>query len=262
MLMPKLKKAPDLSFLTLDRYEADLMKEITINGGRGVIASDWHIPIVSEEWVRHLIHHARKNKATDWLLVPGDWFNFDVLSQYDPKQSDHTLVDELAISSRLMRILLGIFDEVIVCLGNHDVRFQRALGFKIRFEQSMRMCFGTLPESMLAKMRFTNLDYALVETPEGTWRGCHTNQYSKTQLVVPASIADMECQHVAAAHRHHCAFGYSPSGRWAVELGGMMNADKTMYLKRWSSNHPKWRNGYLILLDGIPLMPCFQKPVS
>lgn len=249
----------DLSFLTLPQYETELMGELTIHGGNGVVASDWHLPIVSEASIRHLITTAKRMKATDWLAIPGDWFNFDALSDYMPKQDDHDLSTEILISRKLMRILLRTFDRIIVALGNHDVRIMRALGFKMKFEQSMALCFGELPFEFGDRLEFTGRDYILNDTSEGLWRFCHTNQYSKNQLIVPSQIADINQQHVAAGHRHHHSIGLSPSGLWVVELGGLFDHNRTAYLKRWSSSHPHWQNGYMVLRDGVPYLPMLQE---
>lgn len=237
----------DLSFLTLPQYETELMGELWTPGGSGVASSDWHLPIVKEEIVRRLISDAKKHKATDWLIVAGDWFNFDVLSDYLPKQVDHTLMDEIKVSQRLMRILLGVFGVVLVGLGNHDVRLVRSLGYKMRFEHSMEICFGTLPESMRERILFTGRDYILHDSPEGVYRSCHTNNYSPNQLTIPSQIADIHQTHVLAAHRHHHALGFSKAGYRIGEMGGLMDGDRTAYLKRWTGSFPKWQNGYFII---------------
>jgi hypothetical protein len=251
-----MSRKTDLSFLTLPRYETQsLMREVVIRGGSGVASSDWHLPLTSESAVLHLINEAKRRKATDWLAIAGDWFNFDALSDYLPKQRDHELYDEIIMSRRLMRILLSLFDVVYVGVGNHDVRLVKALGHRMRFEHSMELCFGSLPEQMLNRLVFTGRDYLLHTSPEGDWRFCHTNQYAATQLTRPAKIADTFQQHVLTGHAHHHALGRSPSGLWIGEMGGMFDVEKTVYIKRWTTTHPRMAQGYFVLRDGVPSAP-------
>lgn len=250
----------DLSFLTLPQYETELMGELRVPSGRGAVASDWHLPIVRESTVRTLIESARKNKATDFLAIPGDWFNMDVLSDHMPKQSDHDLIDEIIMSRKLMRVLLDIFDQVFVSMGNHDVRLMRSLGYKMRFEHSMMLCFGELPDRLRKNVKFTGRDYLLHDSPEGEWRFCHTNQYSRQQLSVPAALADKYRQHVLGAHRHHHAAGYSPSGYMIGELGCLADTERTTYLSRWSNSFPVWQQGFFLLLNGQPVAPLLHAP--
>ena len=255
--MARTLTTPDLSFLTLPRYETqDLMREVVLPGGDGVCSSDWHLPIVSEATVLSLIQNARKRKATDWLVIAGDFFNFDALSDYMPKQGgDHGLMDEIQMSRKLMRILLGVFDEVYVSLGNHDDRILRKLGFTMRFEQSMSLCIGNLPDKMADKLKFSNRDYVIIKSDEGPWRVCHTRQYAMRQLHIPSDIADIYQMNVLAGHRHHHALGYSKGGFRIGELGWLGDEEKTCYIKRWTSTHPRMQQGYVILKDGRPIAP-------
>lgn len=249
------KTKPDLSFLHLPKYDTEVMGEIVIPRGRGSLSSDLHLPLTSERAIMHLIDNAKRLKATDWLAIPGDYFNYDVLSDYLPKQGDHDLYDEIVMGRRLMRILLGVFDRVIVSLGNHDQRLVRALGYKMRFEHSMAICFGELPEGMRSRIEFTGRDYMLHESEEGLWRFCHTRQYNMRQLAVPSDIADVYQQHVIAGHRHHHALGRSKSGLWCGESGWMCDEDKFSYIQRWTTTHPRMQQGYFCLVNGVPIAP-------
>jgi hypothetical protein len=154
-----------------------------------------------------------------------------------------------------MRILLGTFDDVYVALGNHDLRAVKAMGFKIRFEHAMEMLLGNLPDSMMDRLHFTGRDYLIHPSPEGEWRFCHTRQYAVSALSVPMRIADINQQHVIAAHRHHHALGRSPSGLWAGEAGMLMDDSKVSYIQRWTTTHPKMAKGFFIIKNGVPAAP-------
>lgn len=237
----------DLAFLDYPLRDPRVMDSVCIVGGSGTVASDWHLPLTSKFHVMHLIEQARKNKATDWLAIPGDWWNFDAISDYYPKQSDHTLMGEIQSGRKLMKLLFSVFDRIVVALGNHDERYMKKLGFSILFEQSMELCFGDMPEGLRSRLEFTGLDSIIIATEDGPVLTCHTRQYSKNQLVVPAQIADIERCHVIAGHRHHHAVGFSPSGYRVGESGGLFDSERTYYIRRYKSSHPKFQPGYFII---------------
>ena len=238
---------------TNDRFVFKHMEECRVSGD-WMITSDWHMPIVDYGLVDRMISDA-KRLGIKKLIVAGDWFNFDALSDYFPKQQDAGFPVELQDSNRLMDYLLNWFDEIVLTLANHDIRITKQLGYKLRFDHSMRVCFYDIDPKRMNKITITNRDYVLVDTPKGVWRICHTNNYSKTQLAYPSKLAEKYRQHVAAGHRHHHAIGFSVSGYNVLELGGLFDASRTEYLSRWSNDFPIWQQGYSALIGGKVYCP-------
>ena len=238
-------------FLLLPKYETDIMSEVRVKGGDGLLSSDWHVPLTDPRIVVASVREARRRKATDWLVGAGDIFNFDVLSDYLPKQSDHSLNDEIRIARKMLKMLLGVFDHVYITMGNHDIRLQKRLGYTLKFEDSMELVFAGLG-SALDRVTFTGRDYVIVESDEGPYRVAHTRDYRKGQLSVASEVADIHRCHTFVGHAHHHAIGHSKSGYRIGDLGGWFNSDKTSYLKRWTSTHPRWQPGDFILKNGVP----------
>lgn len=232
----------------------ELMGLIRVKGN-GLCLSDIHLPITNFKVVADAVRDAQRHGCTDFVIIAGDLFNYDALSDYFPKQSDHELVDEIESGRDLLRLLLRVFKIVIVTKGNHDIRLQKSLGYRMRFEHSIRMFLPDLTEEEDARLLITGRDYAIVDTPQGEWRVCHTRQYSETPLAIPIKIADVHQQHVMGAHRHHYAVGYSRSGKMVVEMGGAFDRERTEYLEQWSTTHPLWRTGWTLLKDGMPHLP-------
>jgi len=231
-----------------------IMDEITVSG-RGVVSSDWHLPLTDYERAARLIESADKTGCTDYLLIVGDYFNLDALSVYAPKQDDAGLVVEIERGGMLMDMLLDVFDRVVVSRGNHDERLVNTLGWKIRFEQSIKMLLPNLSDERASRMEVTALDYVFADTEHGMWMNAHTNQYSKIPLAVPRELCDIHQMHVAAGHRHHHAIGRSKAGYYAVETGGLFDGSKTAYLKKWTSTFPKWCPGWMVLHEAGPYLP-------
>lgn len=223
--------------------------------GNGLALGDIHLPITRFDIVAAAVRSAVLHGCTDWCVIAGDLFNFDALSDYFPKQGDHELDVEIRSGRDLLLLLLEVFGVVVVTKGNHDIRLQKAMGFRLKFEHTLRMFLPGLPDGDDERLLLTGRDYAIVDTPEGEWRLCHTRQYSETPLAVPIKIADVNQQHVAGYHRHHYAVGFSRSGKMVVEGGGAFDTDRTEYLKQWSTTHPRWQPGWTLLKDGKPHLP-------
>ena len=140
------------------------------------------------------------------LIIAGDFFNMDSLSQYDPKQTEAGLENETAEGLLVMRSILECFDEIIYLWGNHDGRLAKALGYKLQFEGAMRLMFGELGTEALTKNRFSNLDHCWVNND---WYVCHPQAYSRNALSTAKILSTKFNANVITAHAHHCAVGYA-----------------------------------------------------
>jgi predicted phosphodiesterase len=242
-------------WMELDRHRPRPLMGLIRVTGSGLALADLHLPITRFDIIRDAVASAQRHGCTDWCIIAGDLFNFDALSDYFPKQQDHTLQGEIAAGGEVLALLLAVFKRVIVTKGNHDIRLQKALGYRMRFEHSLRMVLPHLTPEQDARLEITGRDYAIVDTELGEWRLCHTRQYSETPLTIPAKIADVHQQHVGGAHRHHHGVTRSRSGKLILELGGAFDTDRTEYLEQWSTTHPRWQPGWVLLHRGMPYLP-------
>lgn len=231
-----------------ERFRVDLDKPIRHEGDL-MITADWHIPLYDPRYVNEMLRTANRESLGS-LCIGGDFFNFDALSAYDPKQAEAGLERELGEAIAVMRVLLETFDNVYFIWGNHDARMHKALGYKIQFRDAMRMCFGELGSEALSKITFTNLDHMWVDTDETPWYICHPVSYSRTPLASARALISKVQANVITAHSHHCAIGHGVDGTLvAAEIGGLFDRDKTAYLQR-STTFPTWQQGYGWLKEG------------
>jgi hypothetical protein len=220
--------------------------------GAGAVTADWHHPLTDYGLVNVFIEQARELRATNWLLVAGDWFNVDALSAFDYKQDSANLSLEMLGSTATMEAVLKTFKRVIFSWGNHDARMHKALGYKVPFTKAMRMMFEDLDERLLDRIQFTNLDHVLIDTPaRGRYMAAHPKTYNQTPLSTAIKLAGKHLCHVLTGHSHHTALGYDRSGKFLVaELGGFFDASRVEYLQR-TTNFPTWTQGYgFISKDG------------
>jgi hypothetical protein len=229
------------------RVAVSLEKPIRIDvakDGPGAVTADWHLPLTDFPLVNTFIEHAREVKATNWLLIDGDFFNLDALSVFDFKQESGGLPAELYASTCTMSKLLETFDKVYFSWGNHDARVHRSLGYKVPFATAMRMMFHELDPKLMDRITLSNLDHQIVETPRGPYFVAHPKSYTSVPLSGARRLASVKLMNVITGHSHHTAIGHDPSGQFTVaEIGGFFDKEKTQYLQR-STNYPNWQNGY------------------
>ena len=217
---------------------------------RYAITADWHIPLYDVEYANKFIQDSKARGITK-LVIAGDFFNFDALSAYDPKQEGAGLQGELDEATMVMRTLLESFDVIYFLWGNHDARMHRALGFSIKFQGAMKLMFGELGTEALSRIRFTNLDHMWIgDEDDERWYICHPGNYTRVPLSGARVMATKYNANVITAHSHHCAVGYGIDGnRVVAEIGGLFDRHKTAYLQR-STTFPTWAQGYAFLEEG------------
>ena len=230
------------------RIQRELEKPIVLNSaelGAGAITADWHHPLTDYGLVNVFIEQARELKATNYLLVAGDWFNVDALSSFDYKQDSAKLEFEFLGSTATMEAVLKTFKRVIFTWGNHDARMHKALGYKVGFTKAMKMMFEDLDTSLMDRIQFTNLDHVVIDTPlRGRYLVAHPKSYSQIPLTAAMKLASKHLCHVLTGHSHHTALGYDRSGQYVIaELGGFFSKEHVEYLQR-TTNFPNWTQGY------------------
>lgn len=232
-----------------ERFNITLDRPLEFTGNI-MVTADWHVPLYDPVYVNQMLRDADR-ESLDTLLIAGDFFNFDALSQYDPKQEEAGLELELREGIAVMRVLLETFETVYYLWGNHDARMHKALGFALQFKEAMKMVFGSLGAEAMNRIVFTNLDHMWVDGHgENPWYFCHPRAYSKNPLTTPRGLIPKVNANVGCAHAHHCAVGYGVDGKMiAAELGGLFNPKVTAYLQR-TTTFPNWQQGYAWLKDG------------
>jgi predicted phosphodiesterase len=235
-----------------ERLNIEWDKPIVVpKNDRYAITADWHIPLYDAEYANKFLQDSRARGITK-LIIAGDFFNFDALSMYEPKQELGGLEAEVAEAGMVMHTLLQSFDTVYFLWGNHDARLHKALGFAMKFQEAMKLVFGPLDREELDRIRFTNLDHMWVgdEDEEGRWYICHPGSYTRVPLSTARTLSTKYECNVITAHSHHCAVGYGINAKNVVaEIGGLFDREKTGYLQR-TTTYPTWAQGYAFLDEG------------
>lgn len=238
-----MKKARQLAPLRSLHDTGDFLDTPIRHYGPIAVSADWHIPLVDYEYASRFLEHCHDDDIRT-LAIAGDFFNHDALSAFDYKQASADLTTELEEANSIMRSLTQLFDKIIFVWGNHDARFHKALGYKLSFIHAMKASLHEVPEELLSKIEFSNLDHFWVN--DDTYI-CHPKNYSSQPLSNARKLAAKVQANVITAHSHHAAMGFDVSGRFCcVEAGGLFDASRTAYLQR-STTFPTWQQGYSLI---------------
>lgn len=231
----------------IKEYDVALETPLRIDSktlGPGAVTADWHHPLADYGLINTFIDQARDLKATNWLVVAGDWFHVDALSSFDYKQDTAGLPKEIKASATTMTKVLETFDRVYLSWGNHDARLHKSLGYKVSFSQSMRMLFADLDTSLMERIQLSNLDHIWIDTARGPYYVAHPKAYNSVPLTTARKLASKYLSHVVTGHSHHTALGHDVSSEFVIaEIGGFFKKEKTEYLQR-TTTHGVWQNGY------------------
>lgn len=258
---------PRLRPLTEVSLETPLVH--TLTEGALAVTADYHFPLTNYDLLNRFLDDAHRHGIRH-LAVAGDWWNQDAASRFDSKQASAGMESELEAGNLAMKRVLELFDQVYFTWGNHDARIHKQLGYKVPFTTAMKMMFYDVPDKLLAKVQFSNLDHLKVQAfeyadkGEDTWYICHPKTYSRRPLVTAMELAAVRGENIMCAHSHHHAYGWDRSGRYRlVEVGGFFDGSKVEYLQR-TDVYPTWTNGYAFLSEdnqltlrgsGVALVP-------
>lgn len=217
------------------------------------LAGDLHVPITKWSFLNQFLADMKAEKVTN-LGIPGDFWNGDGASQFDYKQSAADMETEKRVGNEVLTAMLEQFDRVILSWGNHDARYHKLLKYGVSFAETMQMMFHDVPDHLLAKVQWTNLDHFYVGCGDSEpverdhlWYVCHPKSYSSIPLTQSRRIAAKTLCNVITAHSHHHAVGHDVSGQFTcAEVGGFFDKDRTEYLQR-TTQFPNWQNGYAIV---------------
>lgn len=215
------------------------------------LAGDIHVPITKWSFFNRFLDDM-KAEGIKRLGIPGDFWHADHPSSFDYKQSAADMDVEKKVGNEVMAALCEQFDEILFSWGNHDARYHKMLRYGVSFSDTMKMLFHDVPDHLLKKVRFSNLDHFRLEFAGGLkgehiWYVCHPKSYSSIPLTQSRRIAAKELSNVITAHSHHHAVGHDVSGRFTcAEVGGFFDRERTEYLQR-STQFPNWQNGYAVV---------------
>jgi predicted phosphodiesterase len=221
--------------------ESPIVHDMFSERGPVMVMADVHAPLFDPWWFNAALAKA-KGMGAKTVVLAGDWWNMDSLSNYYPKQENAGWDTEYKISRALMALILRVFERAILIKGNHDVRVVKRSNYKLSFRQAMYGLFDGVEG--IERLEVTNLDHLWVDSPAGMWYICHPTAYNQQPCATASKLADLHHAHVMTAHSHCVGQATSQNGMYhLIETGGLFDKDRTQYLQN-STTYRKWVNGY------------------
>ena len=222
--------------------------------GDALVVSDLHLPLMQFEILGDAIEDALAAGIKQCVIV-GDLLNGDALANHEEKQESAGMSTEIEHATHALVMILESFDAVYVTRGNHDRHAAKALKLGKQFDKALRLLLADVDPELLKKLHVSNKDRCYVDTLNGRWLLAHTYTYSRIAMTYPMKLAVRYNIHVPAAHRHHHGVCVAPNGKYAVELGGLFDAQRMAYIWDWTNDLPEMVNGFMLLINGRPRLP-------
>lgn len=192
--------------------------------------------------VQKVIEAAKQFKIRT-LYDIGDFFNFDVLSNYARKIGGDDklpkLTDELDFGYGVLKLYCSWFDTVYLSIGNHDGRYAKALNNALSYSEIVKAF-------ELPKVKVIEDNHILLDGIRFT----HPRSYSQIKLSVARRLTEKFMQPTFMAHGHFSTIGYAANNLPCGDLGCMCDPDRIQYLQGGDTTHPYWNQAFMIYSDG------------
>lgn len=226
---------------------------LAVPDANAFVCGDWHSPYHNRLMFQRMIYlKERHYPHIPRLIVPGDLFNYEALSNYPADAEQQDPEEEAEITGALLFMVLSHFKEVYICSGNHDERFGKKLNKRYSLK---RQIYGALEgRTVECEIHVTDLDYINVNHPDDLrreWRIGHPNCYSGTPAKTPADMAQLYQRNVMTGHNHLVGQAQTKDGRFqGIDIGHMTDAGRHYYKRRRMAKYSEWCAGFAVLEDG------------
>ena len=235
--------------LEIDKNIKVYDREIRLPMGNYVVSCDAHAPYHSEPWVNRKLIISERLGITEHVIA-GDlfdmgfakWSKFKMME--DKGERDNTLDEERDACQRIMDAYDYYLHNYLEC-GNHEARPVTMTDGKIQARHIIELMgenkyHDKWTVSVYDKL-FIGDDFMVV----------HPKSYSQISGSTAVRLAEKSHRHVLNAHGHFIALRYDRSGTFmAADIGGMFDVNKIDYICKKTTTHPRWNNGFAMILDG------------
>ena len=233
---------------------------ITVETDNALVISDLHIQFQDAGWLERVVAFAQRHNIRI-CIIAGDLVDLTVLSTFVPSvlgagAATPTLDGELEDVSNTIAILLTVFDEVIILLGNHEIRLARKLG-----NTTVTVFKRTLGADS-EHVRVSEYHYCIIQSSYEPWRITHPRNASAVPVRVASQLADKYRMNVVAAHGHDWGMTTSVSGYYACACGMIADPERIDYTNYIDNTRPFMAQGAWALVEGEPILlhPKWAKP--
>lgn len=218
-----------------------------------MITCDWHLPYLNKEMFMRLLQKAKQLNIKK-LFIIGDFVSLEVFSFWKNSAGKAPkFAVELEVSTQVIGKLFEWFTDIVILIGNHEIRYWNLLDGRDDFNTLFNWLCGKMFDEKNQKVTISYHGHCEIDTGgKYNYRLTHQKNYSRVCLSIPRRLANKYSdQHLICSHTHNLGVGFADDGnRIIAEAGNMSSTKYFEYICRVDSTHGAWVPGFLILKDG------------
>lgn len=235
-------------------FVEDYSDFITVPYMDSLVISDVHMPFYNSDLANKMLALAKKHDIKR-LFVIGDLFDAKSYSRF-PTANDVSSEDaeyEMKCVTEFFQVCAEQFDDIYVCIGNHEMRVLNKLERKLQFKTLLKMALhdAEVGDTKIHVTDYPRIKMEGVNQPD-TWLG-HPGNYSRIKGNVPRDLATRFQTNIITGHTHHLVLTSHISGKYYVcESGCLADPAKQEYLAMDFTPHPEWHPGFVWIRNERP----------
>jgi predicted phosphodiesterase len=215
----------------------------TLPSARTLVLADLHCPYHDKAYLEAVVAQAEDRlEGIEQIVIAGDLFDFDNLSQYPKDHHSARLDTELELAGSVL-IYLTQYAPVCIMMGNHDNRLAKKLDAALSYQRIISAALNG--KEPLEEIKVTNRDYIYL----GDYFVIgHLSQYSTTPGKIAAQIAKKYKRHALVGHDHLCgAFVEKNENFVGASIGCIADTSSFWYAERRLTTMPMMQQGYALI---------------
>jgi len=210
-----------------------------------MVCGDFHMPYLDIDFFEKMINVAKIFlRPPRTLLIAGDLIDFESISFWGTENKDSHIDIDIQSSRLILNVMFKTFDEVYLCIGNHEKRLMKKLDWF--FTSQMMGDLFTVNE----KLHVVPYPYLNVTSGDHVFRCTHPKTYSRIGSAT-VGLATKYRVTVLGFHGHNFSIRQDPSGQdLGYDVGCMTDAKLHSYIRQNETTHPMWTKGFAVVRNG------------
>ena len=225
---------------------------LTVEGNQ-LILFDPHWPFADADFINRLVDLALAMGIRN-VGIGGDLADESTFSHFG-RDIGIEWRDERAAIKQGVKALRMTFDELTICLGNHDRRVLRALDNVVDEFDWVDTLHDWFPPIEGKKLNITPYYFYHVLSGGERFRITHPKNSSVRPTTVPLALCHKYHEHIISGHNHLNGKRRDEGDRfWVLESGMCADRELIKYLMMEDNRRPMAQQGAVIIKGGTPLL--------
>lgn len=216
--------------------------------GDAVVLCDIHAPYQNLDLIRKAVEYGRRYKIITVIL--NELYNQDEFSRFDHKDKEADWQHEKEAIKEIMYTLNEQFSIIGIHDSNHGARLKKKTAGGLLIEDIANM---TIPHDLNGSVYTTDNEFIYLNDD---WFICHSEEYSRVPGKKPQQIGELKGRNVIQGHSHlmtETTIYKAGKEHYYLDGGCCLDPKKVLYATSKVTTHPRWGEGFFIILDGKPI---------